>query len=93
MLKSTRGRGGGFILDGPPDKISVLKVLSAVEDMSRFEHDCVLGLNSCTDDAPCPAHDMWKPVRIGLMNQLRTLTVADLAAEMSRKKAAGAIHA
>lgn len=92
VLKSTRGRGGGFILAGPPEKTSVLTVLNAVEDMSRFEHDCVLGLNSCTDHAPCPAHDMWKPVRIALMEQLRTLTVADLAAEMSRKKAIGAVH-
>ncbi len=91
VLKSTRGRGGGFILAGDPDKTSVMTVLNAVEDMSRFEHDCVLGLNSCNDDAACPAHDMWKPVRIALVKTLREMTVADLATEMNRKKAAHAL--
>lgn len=86
VLKSTRGRGGGFILAEPPAKTRVFTVLNAVEDMSRFEHDCILGLRECNDAAPCPAHDMWKPVRQGLLATLKKMTVADLATEMARKR-------
>ena len=55
--------------------------------MEAFEHDCILGLSNCSDTAPCPMHDMWGPVRADLLETLRSMTVADLAAEMSRKKA------
>ena len=90
ILKSTRGRGGGFILAKAPEETPVIDVVSAVEDVERFEHDCILGLNSCTDTAPCPMHDQWKPVRTAIMSTVRTMTVADLATEMARKKAAHA---
>jgi len=87
ILKSTRGRGGGFILAAAPEATHVIKVLQAVENMEAFEHDCILGLSACSDTAPCPMHDMWGPVRADLLQTLRTMTVADLAAEMTRKKA------
>ena len=87
ILKSTRGRGGGFILAAAPEATKVMQVLQAVEDMEAFEHDCILGLSACSDTAPCPLHDMWTPVRAGLLDTLRSMTVADLAAEMMRKKA------
>lgn len=86
ILRSTRGRGGGFILAEAPEEMSVMTVLNSVEDMSRFEHDCVLGLSACTDQATCPAHDLWKPVRTQLVETLNSMTVADLASEMARKK-------
>jgi len=87
ILKSTRGRGGGFVLAAAPEATKVIKVLKAVEDMEAFEHDCILGLATCSDTAPCPMHDMWGPVRADLLATLRTMTVADLAEEMMRKKA------
>ncbi len=87
ILKSTRGRGGGFVLAASPEATKVIKVLRAVEDMEAFEHDCILGLSTCSDTAPCPMHDMWGPVRADLLETLRSMTVADLADEMMRKKA------
>jgi len=87
ILKSTRGRGGGFVLAAAPEATKVIKVLKAVEDMEAFEHDCILGLSNCSDTAPCPMHDMWGPVREDLLKTLRAMTVADLASEMMRKKA------
>ena len=87
VLKSRRDRGGGFILAAAPEATKVMKVLQAVEDMEAFEHDCILGLSACSDTAPCPMHDMWTPVRAGLLDTLRSMTVADLAAEIMRKKA------
>jgi Rrf2 family iron-sulfur cluster assembly transcriptional regulator len=87
VLKPTRGRGGGFILAEPPDTTKVITVLNAVEDMSRIEPDCVLDLSACNDEAPCPAHDAWKPMRQALVATLKSMTVADLASEIARKKA------
>jgi len=90
LLKSARGRGGGFFLSRPADQITLLEVVSAVEDPRRLEHECVLGIDDCSDDAPCPMHDTWKDFRDQALDALRTLTVARLVEELERKKQAGA---
>lgn len=88
LLDSVRGRGGGFLLDREPDKISVLDVLKAVENISRLEKECVLGLDDCSDQAPCPLHNMWKNYRESLVAKLSEMTVADLVVELERKRRA-----
>ena len=86
ILDSLRGRGGGFVLRGPPKKLRVLDVLDAVEDIRRLTKECILGLDDCTDDAPCPLHVTWKRFRESLLGRLERLTVADLATELARKR-------
>ncbi len=86
LLKSARGRGGGFYLSRPADEITLLEVVSAVEDPRRLEEECVLGIDECTDDTPCPMHETWKAFRDGALEALRSLTVAELVEEMERKK-------
>ena len=86
LLKSARGRGGGFYLSRPADEITLIEVVSAVEDPRRLEAECVLGIDECNDDAPCPMHETWKSFRDGALEALRTLTVARLVEELERKK-------
>lgn len=86
LLKSARGRGGGFYLSRPADQITLFEVVSAVEDPRRLETECILGIDDCNDAAPCPMHDTWKEFRDRALDALQTLTVADMVAEMLRKK-------
>lgn len=87
LLSSVRGRGGGFRMTRNADEIPVLEVLEAVESVQRLTRDCVLGLDDCNDDAPCPLHTTWKAYRERLLERLEDMTVADLAVELSRKRA------
>ena len=77
LVRSHRGRAGGFTLSRPPEGISVQQVLHATEG--------VLELAPCVDlrvDCPripcCPAHLLWSEAT-GLLNGLFERTsIADL---------------
>ncbi len=86
ILLSVRGRGGGFKLARPPEEISALEVLEAAEDLNRRIEACVLGLDQCTDQAPCALHDYWTTFRDRTLFTLAELTVADLLEELRRKR-------
>lgn len=86
LLNSARGRGGGFCLSRPPEEIPVIEVIEAVEDIRRLSEDCILGLEECGDEAPCPLHPTWKEFRDSSVAALRSLTVAELVRELERKR-------
>ena len=86
VLHSVRGRGGGFVLKRPPEKIFVLEILDAVENIGRITHECVLGLDECNDEVSCPLHSIWKRFRESLMERMVEMTLADLVVELERKR-------
>ena len=86
ILGSVRGRGGGFRMLQSAGKIHVLDVLDAVENVKRLTEECVLGLDSCSDEVPCPMHTTWKAFRELMLSRLEKMTVADLALELERKR-------
>jgi Rrf2 family protein len=85
LLQSVRGRGGGFRLARPADKIRAIEVLNVVESLARRAQMCILALDHCSDINPCPLHDTWKQFRTSALTYLQTLTVADLAEARERK--------
>ncbi len=86
LLASVRGRGGGFTLKRAADDIWVMEILEAVENVRRLTKECILGLDHCDDEAPCPLHDTWKQFRETLLANLSELTLADLVVELERKR-------
>ena len=85
MLDSAKGRGGGFKFAKPPNSISVADVVTSVqgEEVSKA---CVLGLDDCNDDMPCPMHDQWKHFRTALMERVYAMTIADLGRNLAAKR-------
>jgi Rrf2 family iron-sulfur cluster assembly transcriptional regulator len=86
LLRSAKGRGGGFCLSRPAHKISLMQIVEAVEGPQSFDR-CVVGLDRCNDQMPCPQHDLYKPIRQRLKDYLNTTTLADLAASLRSKPA------
>ena len=86
VLRSVKGRGGGFTLARPPHQISVMDIVEAVDGPQRFD-GCVVGLEQCNDNMPCPQHDLYKPIRQRLKDYLVTTTLADLASSLKSKQA------
>ena len=68
---------------GPMDETKWL-----LEDIRRLTTECVLGLDQCNDDVPCPLHDTWKRFRENLLGDLEKLTLQDLVVELARKRSA-----
>jgi len=85
VLRSAKGRGGGFSLARPPHEITLLQTVEAVEGPQAYD-PCVVGLEKCNDQMPCAQHDLYKPIRQRLKDYLRTTTLADLAASLRSKQ-------
>lgn len=77
ILRSHKGRGGGFALGRPASEITVLEVIQCIEG-PRFGEGCFLGLAACRPDSPCALHDEWDRVRSDLMAALGGNTVQHL---------------
>ena len=86
ILDSVRGRGGGFRMSRAAAEISVFEVLEAAEGLSRRVDACVLGLDACTDEAPCALHDYWAEFRDHTLKRLREVSLADLREELNLKR-------
>jgi Rrf2 family iron-sulfur cluster assembly transcriptional regulator len=85
LLKSRRGPGGGFRLARPPAHISLRDVVAAIDGTEDF-YRCAAGLAGCTEEAPCPLHDMWTRFRENLMVSLETSTLDRMAKVVKKKK-------
>ena len=76
-LESTRGPKGGFRLAVPATELSLERLVSRFDDVPA-ETACLLGLDECSDEHACAAHDRWKAVRKTLMEFLAETTLSDL---------------
>jgi Rrf2 family transcriptional regulator, iron-sulfur cluster assembly transcription factor len=85
VLHSAKGRGGGFSFARPPSEISLMDILVSLEGQQHFG-GCVVGLDRCNDQMPCPQHEIYKPVRHRLRDYLTTTTVAELGDALNEKK-------
>jgi len=85
LLESRRGPGGGFQLARRPELITLRDVVAAVDGLDHFL-ECAAGLERCDDDAPCPLHDTFKPIRAQVIRYLETTTLAEMARAVARKK-------
>lgn len=76
VLRSVRGRNGGFLLDGPPHRVVLSDVVGPFQPAG--ERRCLLGRSTCGDARPCLAHDRWSSVASDIETFFGRTTVADL---------------
>lgn len=61
LLESRKGRGGGFVLSKPPERICFGDVLQAVDAYPQRDR-CAFGWGACDPSRPCPLHASWGPM-------------------------------
>ena len=64
--------------------MEVIEVLDGTDTYDR----CIVGLRECNDQALCPLHDSFQPLRERLKRYLARTTVAQLVSESERKRQA-----
>ncbi len=79
ILVTRKGPGGGVGLARPANQIDLFELVVATEGSALWEH-CVLGLNTCSDERPCPLHSDWMRIRQEIRKMLQGKTLADVAA-------------
>jgi Rrf2 family protein len=78
LLEAVRGKNGGYRIHGDPARIRLRDIVEAVEGMEAYEA-CILGFPSCGDENPCPLHRYWKEHKVGILEMLDKVSLADLA--------------
>jgi Rrf2 family protein len=85
LLKSTKGRGGGFQLARTPKKITLYQIKVSIDGADDLE-ECAVGLNRCNDRQPCPLHDTFKPLRGQIRKYLKETTLFDMGLAVDEKR-------
>ncbi len=76
LVKSVRGPGGGYQLNGASDEISVAEIINAVNesmDVSRCE-----GRANCHDGRQCLTHNLWVDLSDRINSFLDNITIGEL---------------
>ena len=68
-----------------PAEVKLIEIVSAMDGEAIFK-GCALGLDGCSDDAPCPLHDGFKRIRDTLEGMLRSVSMEDLIANLHSKQ-------
>lgn len=82
LVRAHRGPGGGLELGRPPGEISLWSVVLAMDGTVESEW-CVLRLQNCSEQKPCPLHQQWYPLRAAMQSLLEETTLASLT-QLSR---------
>jgi len=77
LVRSVRGRGGGYLLSSSPKSIVLADVVEAVQGLDR-EPQCFFGFSACALDEPCPMHDRWSRHQRAVLRTLSRTRLADI---------------
>lgn len=86
LLTSSRGPGGGYALAREPGDVSLLEIQQIIDGVGNLDR-CAVGLAACNDQAPCPLHDEFMPLRNSIRVYLEETTLAQMAGALKRKRA------
>ena len=80
LILSHRGSGGGFQLASPPDGVSLLNVVEAIDGPVQLNL-CVAGGTGCEQHATCVVHPVWQEAQAALVKVLGGTSMTRLAKE------------
>lgn len=86
LLKSMKGRGGGFFFDNDHSDISLYQIIMIMEGDKLFTQ-CGFGLKNCNDDNPCPLHERHIALRAELLDMAHSETIGSLAQKITQGNA------
>jgi len=77
VLISTRGAKGGYALASAPDKITVARVISALEGPIALT-ECSISHQGCEQASGCGIRGNWGIINQAIHNALESVTLADM---------------
>lgn len=83
LVQSRRGRHGGHMLAMPPARIQLYDVVAALEGLPALL-DCLADPRECSLGISCSQRLLWRKIGAVIEENLRNITLADLAEEKRR---------
>lgn len=81
IISSERGPKGGFYLNEENKNQTILSIIAVINGKEQF-NACLLSLEKCNEEKPCPLHNMLNPSRNQILNSLRSKTIKDVVKEV-----------
>ena len=85
IVSSTRGPKGGFYLNDANRAISLIEIINVIDGENRL-NSCLLSLQNCDSDKPCPLHVLAGPFRTELLKNLESNTIEDMIKDINSGK-------
>ena len=82
IVKSVRGRNGGYIYAEHPKKISIKTIMDAVEE--NLDATNCAGTSSCHAGQKCNSHKLWDDLNNVVDNFLSDISILDLVEKPKR---------
>ena len=86
IVSSTRGPKGGFYLSEQNKALVVMDIVNVIDGKKKLE-SCLLSLNDCNKDKPCPLHHTISSSRSKMIKSLETTSIRELSENLSYKEA------
>lgn len=86
ILESSRGKGGGFRLALPPDRIFLTRLIQVFQGSLKL-HECLLRKKFCNDLKVCPLRRKIQKLENVMLAELAATTIGTLAHEFAADRA------
>ncbi len=77
IIKSVRGREGGYAILKEPSHIKIVDILESVKECLNSKN-CLLGVGLCSETKKCALHDKWQTPKHSMLDMFQNTTLADL---------------
>ena len=85
IVSSMRGPKGGFYLTDKNRSVPLLEIVNVIDGENRLT-SCMLSLNKCNAEHPCPMHDLIGDTKTHFLKNLEETTVGDLVSDILEGK-------
>ena len=82
LVRTVRGCNGGYVLNKPPEDISVLDIIETFEGKIELS-DCLESSSNCEMFPHCPTKDIWKHLSDILKDEAKQITLQIIVDNMN----------
>lgn len=81
LIVSVKGRNGGFYLSEENKQHSLISIVDSIDGLSKFQ-ECLMGLEKCSNESPCPIHQTITPLRNKIVEELSFKTINEVSEQI-----------
>lgn len=81
LLTSMKGPNGGFRLVKPPEEVTLIEIIEAIDGLDIFTQ-CGVSYQACDDKNPCQIHTEYKRIREKVYQLFNTKTLEGLTEDL-----------
>ena len=81
VISSVKGPKGGFYLSEANKNQPLISIIVALNGEYKL-NSCLLSLEDCNEDKPCPLHQLASPLKTKLMYNLKSKTIGEISLEI-----------